>query len=186
MFYQERKALVEKFPQSEIANFVVNSRQVASESIYKLTDSTKVEREEIIAWLSANDRLIPELENIYPVLTAYLKKYIFRCSGLSELLTDYFEAYKRQKFSNILEPDFLQKVDEFAVSRRFNQLPTRDEILDEVEKDGTHLYWLDALGVEYLGLIESLVQKRGLSVRVNIARSELPTITSINRGFFDA
>lgn len=186
MFYQERKALVEKFPQSEIANFVVNSRQVASESIYKLTDSTKVEREEIIAWLSANDRLIPELENIYPVLTAYLKKYIFRCSGLSELLTDYFEAYKRQKLSNILEPDFLQKVDEFAVSRRFNQLPTRDEILDEVEKDGTHLYWLDALGVEYLGLIESLVQKRGLSVRVNIARSELPTITSINRGFFDA
>ena len=103
MFYQERKALVEKFPQSEIANFVVNSHQVASESIYKLTDSTKVEREEIIAWLSTNDRLIPELENIYPVLTAYLKKYIFRCSGLSELLTDYFEAYKRQKLSNKLE-----------------------------------------------------------------------------------
>lgn len=185
MFYQERKALVEKFPQSDIADFVVNSRQVVSESIYKLTDNTKVEREEIIAWLSAKG-LVPELENIYPVLAAYLKKYIFKCSELSELLTDYFEAYKRQKLSNQLEPEFLQKVDELAVSRRFNQLPTRDEILDEVEKDGTHLYWLDALGVEYLGLIEALVQQRGLSIRINIARAKLPTITSINRGFFDA
>lgn len=183
-FYQERKALVEKFPQSDIADFVVNSRQVVSESIYKLTDSTKTEREEIVAWLSANG-LVPELENIYPALAAYLKKYVFKGSELSELLTDYFEAYKRQKLSNQLEPEFLQKVDEFAVSRRFNQLPTRDEILDEVEKDGTCLYWLDALGVEYLGLIESFVQKRGLSVRVNIARAELPTITSVNRGFFD-
>lgn len=185
-FYQERKALVEKFPQSDIADFVVNSRQVVSESIYKLTDNTKVEREEIIAWLSANDGLIPELENIYPVLAAYLKKYIFKCSELSGLLTDYFEAYKRQKLSNQLEPEFLQKVDELAVSRRFNQLPTRDEILDKVEKDGTHLYWLDAFGVEYLGLIESLVHQRDLSIRINIARAELPTITSINRGFFDA
>lgn len=183
-FYQERKALVEKFPQSDIADFVVNSRQVVSESIYKLTDSTKTEREEIVAWLSANGP-VPELENIYPALAAYLKKYVFKGSELSELLTDYFEAYKRQKLSNQLEPEFLQKVDEFAVSRRFNQLPTRDEILDEVEKDGTCLYWLDALGVEYLGLIESFVQKRGLSVRVNIARAELPTITSVNRGFFD-
>ncbi len=185
MFYQERKVLIEKFPQSDIADFVVNSRQVVSESIYKLTDSTKVEREEIIAWLSVNG-LIPELENIYPAVAAYLKKYVFKCAELSELFTDYFEAYKRQKLSNQLEPEFLQKVDELAVSRKFNQLPTRDEILDGIEKDGTYLYWLDALGVEYLGLIESLVQKRGLSVRVNIARAELPTITSINRGFYKA
>ncbi|GHU63474.1 hypothetical protein AGMMS49983_07000 [Clostridia bacterium] len=184
-FYHDRKALVEKFPQSDIADFVVNNRKVVSESIYKLTDGTKVEREEIIAWLSTNG-LIPGLENVYPALAAYLKKYVFKGSELSELLTDYFEAYKRQKLSNQLEPEFLQKVDEFALSRKFNQLPARDEILDEVEKDGTYLYWLDALGVEYLGLIEALVQKQGLSVRVNIARAELPTITTKNRSFFDS
>ena len=57
--------------------------------------------------------------------------------------------------------------------------------MDSVEKSDTFLYWLDALGVEYLGLIEALVQKRGLSARISIARAELPTITSINRVFFD-
>lgn len=184
-FYQERKALVANFSQSDIADFVINSRQVVSESIYKLTDGTRVEREEIVAWLSNNGPMLG-LENIYPNLAAYLKKYVFKDSELSELLTDYFEAYKRQKLSNQLEPEFLQQVDELALSRKFNQLPTRNEILDATEKDDTLLYWLDALGVEYLGLIEYLAQKRGLSIRVCVARAELPTITSVNRDFFGA
>ena len=130
--------------------------------------------------------MVPQLDGIYPVLAGYLKKYVFKCPELADLLTEYFEAYKRQKLSNELEPEFLEKVDELALSRKFNRLPTRNEIMDSVDKSDTFLYWLDALGVEYLGLIEALVQKRGLSVRVNIARAELPTITAINRDFFDA
>jgi hypothetical protein len=184
-FYRGRKALVEKFPESDIADFVVNNRQKVPESIYKLTDGTRVEREEIIAWLSQNG-LIPELDSIYPALAAYLKKYVFKCPELADLLTEYFEAYKRQKLSNELETDFLEKVDQLALTRQFNRLPTRNEIMDCVDKSGTFLYWLDSLGVEYLGFIETLIQKRGLSVRVQIARAELPTITSINRDFFDA
>lgn len=183
-FYWERKALVEKFPESDIADFVVNNRQIVSESIYKLTDGTRAEREEIIAWLSQNG-LIPHLEGIYPILADYLKKYVFKCPELADLLTEYFEAYKRQKLSNELESAYLKKVDDLAILRKFNRLPTRNEIMDGVDKSDTYLYWLDALGVEYLGLIEALVQKRGLSIRVNIARAELPTITSINRDFFD-
>jgi len=184
-FYHKRKALVEKFPESDIADFVVNSRQVVAESIYKLTDNTSAERKEIIAWLSKNG-LISQLETIYPLLADYLKKYVFKCPELADLLTDYFDAYKRQKLSNQLEPEFIKKVDDLALSRKFNRLPTRDEIMDGFDKNETFLYWLDALGVEYLGLIESLVQTRGLSIRVNIARAELPTITSINKGFFDS
>ncbi len=184
-FYRERKALVEKFPESDIANFVVNSRRVVSENIYKLTDGTKTEREEIIAWLSKNG-IVPQFDSIYPILAAYMKKYIFKCPELADLLTEYFEAYKRQKLSNELEPEFLEKVDELALSRKFNRLPTRNEIMDIVDKSDTFLYWLDALGVEFLGLIEALVQKRGLSIRVHIARAKLPTITAINRDFFDA
>lgn len=184
-FYQERKSLVQKFPESDVANFIINNRRTTSESIYKLTDGTESERREIIDWISRNQQ-IPQLEKIYPALDAYLKKYVFKCFDLSELLTDYFETYKRQKLFNILEPEFSQNVDELAISRRYNILPTRNEIMDGMDKkDGTYLYWLDALGVEYLGFIESLAQKHNLSIRVSITRAELPTITSINRGFFD-
>lgn len=89
--------------------------------------------------------------------------------------------------SNSLEPDFLDKVDELAHSPRiFNRLPTRNEIMDSLDKTDTYLYWLDALGVEYLAFIEYLVQKKGLSAQIYITRAELPTITSINRDFYDA
>lgn len=57
-FYLERKRLVEKFPESDIADFVVNNRKNITESIYKLTDGTKTEREEIITWV-ADCRYIP-------------------------------------------------------------------------------------------------------------------------------
>jgi len=186
-FYQERKTFVKKFPESDIANFVMNNRQVVSESIYKLTDGTLVEREEIIVWLAQNGlNLIPQLEGIYPALAVYMKKYIFRCPELADLLTEYFEAYKRQKLSNKLESEFLEKVDELAYRpRKFTRLPTRNEIIDGLDKSDTYLYWLDALGVEYLSFIETLVQKRGLSISINIARAELPTITSHNRDFYD-
>ena len=126
-FYHERKALVEKFPESDIADFVVNNRQAVSESIYKLTDGTRAEREEIIAWLSKNG-MVPQLDGIYPVLADYLKKYVFKCPELANLLTEYFESYKRQKLSNNLEPEFLEKVNELARSREFNRLPTRNII----------------------------------------------------------
>jgi hypothetical protein len=186
-FYKERKALVEKFPESDISKFVVNSRQVISENIYKLTDNTKAERREIVAWLSKNG-MIPqrELETIYPVLAAYLKKYVFKCPELADLLTGYFEAYKRQKLFNQLEPEFLKKVYELALSRPFTHLPTRNEIIEKLDKNETYLYWLDALGVEYFALIEALAQKKALAIHVSIVRAGLPTITSINRDFFDA
>jgi len=184
-FYPERKILVEKFPESDIADFVVNNRKDTAESVYKLTDGTKTEREEVIAWASQNG-VIPQIAYIYPALTTYLKKYVFNCGDLSNLLTKYFDAYKRQKVSNMLEADFIEKVEKLAKSRDYNRLPTRNEIIDGLNKDDTYLYWLDALGVEYLAFILELVRMRGLSISINIARAELPTITSINHDFFDA
>jgi hypothetical protein len=183
-FYAERKVLVEKFPEPDIAEFVLNNRKDPSEGIYKLTDSTKTEREEIISWVAKNGH-IPQISDKYPALEAYQKQYVFNCGELSSLLTDYFEAYKRQKVSNVLEEDFLIKVDELAILRKYNRLPGRNEIINTFDNNETFLFWLDALGVEYLAYISELARNRGLSISINIARADLPTITSINRNFFD-
>ena len=53
------------------------------------------------------------------------------------------------------------------------------------DKKSTFLLWVDALGVEYLSYIQARAKQRGLSINIEIARSDLPTITSINRGFYD-
>lgn len=185
-FYKERKKLIEKFPESDIADFVINNRKNTTESIFKLTDKTKTEREEIIAWISQNG-MVPQIADIYPALTAYLKKYIFNnCGDLSNILTDYFDEYKRQKISNRIEDNFNKKVENLAKSREYNRLPTRNEVIDGLNKTDAYLYWLDALGAEYLAFITELARERGLNISIKIARAELPTITSFNSDFFHA
>jgi hypothetical protein len=189
-FYAERKTLTEKFPESDIAYFVVKNRKDTAESIYKLTDNTKTEREEIVAWVSQNG-WIPQIADIYPALAAYLKKYLFHCEGLpelSQLLTDYFEAYKRQKVSNTLEEDFLKQVDILAKSHKYKQLPTRssviEKLMDKTDTADVFLLWLDALGVEYLAYVSDLAHRRGLSISIHIVRTELPSISTVNNGFY--
>ncbi len=184
-FYLERKKIIERFPESDIAGFVVSNRKNIEESIYRLTDVTKTEREEILAWISQHE-IIPEIKDIYPSLNLYLKKYIFKCPDLSDLLTHYFDDYKKQKILNRIEDNFLTTVEHLACQARvYNRLPTRNQIIDQIDKTDAYLYWIDALGVEYLSLIESLVEKKGLSIHVSIARADLPTITSMNRDFYD-
>jgi hypothetical protein len=184
-FYEERKTLLEKFAESDVAAFIVNNRRNDLESIYKLTDTTKVEKEEIIKWITKNG-YVQQIDKIYPALTAYVRHYVFKSAVLDDLLTDYFDGYKKQKITNTLEKSFIEKVEGLAKNPRvYNRLPSRSEILDSLDKNDSFLCWVDALGVEYLAFIEELAKKHGLSISIKIARSELPTITSINKKFYD-
>ena len=185
-FYDERKKLIKGFKEPEIVDFIVDNRRIVSESVYRLTDVFPKEREEIIAWVSRHG-FVEEIAKIYPALWAYKQKFFFDGSAIDALLTDYFHRYKEQKISNKLDDDFLAQVDELAMPpRKFMGLQPRDGILDMEDRDGTYLYWLDALGVEYLAFIKHLAREAGLSISIQIARAELPTITSLNDGFFKA
>jgi len=69
-------------------------------------------------------------------LAAYLKKYVFKCPELADELTEYFEGGINGKSCLItIEPEFLERVDELALSRKFNRLPTRNVIMDSVDKN---------------------------------------------------
>ena len=182
-FYRERKRLLHGYPEADMAHFVNENRIDPTESIYKLTDNSLNERKEIIAQISQNG--FPEnLEELYPDLSTYMIKYNFHGDALSKELTDYFEEYKREKMQNSVSADFLKRVEKYAVSRDYNRLRTRDELIASINREGTYLCWIDALGVEYLSYIVEGAKARGLMVAVNVGRANLPTITSINNMFF--
>ena len=62
--------------------------------------------------------------------------------------------------------------------RQIPHLETRDSARLRIpDKKDAFLYWIDALGVEYLSYIAILAKKKGLSIHVDIAYVELPTIT---------
>ena len=183
--YTERKKLVKGFPESEIAAFIRENQIDPMESIYRYTDNTKMEREAIISWV-AQHGYIAEIENIYPALAQYLGEYVFDCGGLSDELTKYFKQYRLMKVTNQITPEFLAQVEQNAQKLPYTHLETRDSaILRIPDKKDAFLYWIDALGVEYLSYIAILAKKKGLSIHVDIAYVELPTITTINKGFFE-
>ncbi len=192
-FYRDRKLLIEKFTDPEVAYYVVLTRKKQKESLYYLTDGTNVEKEGIISYFSKfNDRTAYErLSVIYPALSQYLYHYDFNSnsvpSDLRAQFAFYFEEYKSQKLLNEIRPDFELKVKFFAQpeSRIYNRLPSRNEIIDKISKDNTFLYWLDAMSVDFLGFIQTKCSEMGLSLTIHIARAELPTITTLNRDFYD-
>lgn len=183
--YTERKKLVKGFPESEIAAFIRENQIDPMESIYRYTDNTKMEREAIISWV-AQHGYIAEIEIIYPALAQYLGEYVFDCGGLSDELTKYFKQYRLMKVTNQITPEFLAQVEQNAQKLPYTHLETRDSAILRIPgKKDAFLYWIDALGVEYLSYIAILAKKKGLSIHVDIAYVELPTITSINKGFFE-
>lgn len=184
-FYNERKKMIRNFPESEIAIFIHQNSINAEESLFRYTDNTQMEREEIIRWITQYGYRT-EIEYVYPALHDYLKDYFFACGKLSADLTSYFREYKLLKLTNHISPEFQERVNANALTLPYTHLETRDSAILRVEnKKSAFLYWIDALGVEYLSYISELVRKKGLSMHVDIAYAELPTITSINRGFFD-
>lgn len=183
--YDERKKLLKDFPEEEIALFVNANEIDPDESIYRLTDNTLVEKRSIIKWIARNG-FSEGISYVYPALEAYLKKYIFVCPVLASELTEYFDSYKQQKVSNHVSDDFIKLVEKYASDISYAQLPTRDNAIKAVaDKKNAYLYWIDALGVEYLSYITILAKKKGLSIHIDIVRSDLPTITSMNKQFYE-
>lgn len=183
--YDERKKLLKDFPEEDIAAFVKANEINPEESIYRLTDNTRLEKKAIVKWIAQNG-FSEAIPYVYPALDAYLKKYLFDCPVLAGELTEYFDFYKRQKVLNHISDNFIKLVEKYASGISYAQLPTRDNAIKAIaDKNGAYLYWIDALGVEYLSYITALAKKKGLSIHTDIVRSDLPTITSINKQFYE-
>lgn len=187
-FYEERKEILRFYSKylNEIMDFckVVSTKQ--EDAIYYLTDLTKPEKEKVIEWLDtygqnySTEQLETILKSIYPDLAAYLSKYRFK----NELLDKYFEAYKYQKVINRILPSFEAVVEEQATELGFvSALKPRTQLFDKMDLNNAHAFFFDALGVEYLGFIQTKCNEYGLSVNISCGRCELPSLTCCNKDF---
>lgn len=183
--YDERKKLLREFPDSDVAIFVKENSIDPVEEIYRLTDNTQIERRQILSWV-AHHGWDETYAYVYPLLSSYLQKFIFNCGSLSNEVTDYFEQYKLQKVSNQLSDAFLTQVENWGKTFKYSRIQTRDNAIKNIQdRHSAFLYWIDAMGVEYLALIVELAKRKGLSVHIDIGRAELPSLTEHNKGFFE-
>jgi hypothetical protein len=167
-----------------IKEFVKLSNSREKDKVQYLTDSTDVERKEIITCFTKYDYTPEEMRKLaqkaYPLLADYLSPFVFN----NKILDGYFEDYKVQKVRNILTDEFRRKVAQNAVAPRpFLDLPTRAKVISRLNADNAVIYWVDALGVEFCAYINQRCKHYGISVKIQTARAELPTLTKFNQDF---
>lgn len=188
--YDERREILRKieFPVGTVTDFCKQVQGKGEDAVFYLTDATRQEKELIIELICEYPDLICEKGNlhamayIYPALAAYLSPYDCK----EKLLTDYFSAYKFNKVTNTIRPDFMDVVQEHALKREYNSiLQPRSFVLSKMDITGTKLYFVDALGVEFLSYIQDRLYSKNLDYKVELSRCDLPSITSQNKDFVD-
>ena len=173
--YRLRKSLVSTRDEKYLSSYVEAAKVLGSVGVNYLTDNTRLEFRAAIE-LSTNRAV---LEKNFPAVRRYLTDYDFG----DERLTEYFRRYKELKLFNVGAIEFLKEVARQSELRLYNEQETRAAVLERLV-DGA-LYWLDGLSVDFLGYIEQRLLELGLRSRIQTARAELPTLTSLNKYFYD-
>lgn len=188
--YQKRKIIVSQMSEQadEISLFCKQVYSKDKDSLFYLTDISKQEKEMTIELLNryapdySQSELLSILELTYPDLATYLKPFDFK----NDYLNRYFQLYKWCKVTNTILPEQLVMVEEQAIRRKYNTwLHPRTSFVDNIPKDKekTVLYFMDAMGAEYLGYIQNKCFDMGFEFHSDVALCELPSITCMNKEF---
>lgn len=177
-----------KTEQAEFSDFCDVVRAKDGSILPYLTNTSRQEKELIFEYLDKNGaslekkELTAVLSRVYPELNDYLVDFDFG----NDLLNGYFSAYKYQKLTNHIQPDFLKIVEEQAKERDYNSLlPSRSSLIEKLNFENSSLYFMDAMGVEYLGFIQQECNKRNLRADIKVCRAELPSLTLYNKDFIE-
>lgn len=196
-YCEGRKRLLEgqAIPATWVSEYQDAIAQKGRDAIWYLFAGTAWEEKMLFQCLADYDYTKEEVMGVlkthFPDLFAYMKSFTFTMhqkvpERLVPLLTKYFDDYKWQKLMNHLTPDFKAQVNTLAEHCVYNQFPIRSLALSQMKKENTMMYFVDALGVEYLSYISEKCKTYGLLLSIQVVHGELPSITSQNTEFMNA
>lgn len=180
--YELRKAALKNISSEYLFQYVERLEELfdGSDRIKFLTDNSAVERRSMIKAIQGKEKIPDVLNKNYAAMRDYLTDY--DCGD--DEITNYFRRYKKIKLLNVDDEQFKRQVQALSTKRPYNKFATRQTVLDRADRNA-ELYWLDALGVEFLSYIKARSTECGLSVDIKIVRAELPTLTAQNKSFYD-
>lgn len=161
------------------------SRIKVEERLYYLTDCTSKEQNEILSIINSegfNEKTRSVVGYVYPKLDAYAGDHVFE----DERFTYYFTQYKAQKIENKVDERFIEVATKFGADKGiWRGLETRNKIIDDIYNSDSIIYWIDALGVEYLNFIKYILKNNYTNVFYNfrVGYANIPTITECNNDF---
>ena len=156
------------------------------EKLKSLTGITEQEKEEIVLvvkeLLEVNmekEKWWSYLEISYPELASYLTMFNFS----DELLNKYFEHYTSSKVLNNPKEEILKIANEYSREKKYWRYFTRDILLEKFKNQEYPIFWVDGMGLEWLGLLKGLFYAQDIMFDVQVARANLPTSTEFNKGW---
>lgn len=188
--YNEWRSLIGRIniPREELLDYCEYIDYKGKEALYYLSDQTKIEREKAIKIIGQFQAEYEddELKNILKLHFHKLYDYVMPFDFGNELLDKYFGQYAMQKLRNTIYPDFAALVKEEATEQHYVELPSRTEIVDSIGKENSILYFVDALGVEFLNYIMKRAQEKKLFAVPRYGKCNLPSITECNKEFVES
>jgi len=152
-----------------------------------LADLSDREREEAVratAELLRNgtppEQWLPYLKVAYRHLATYLTAFPFSDPQLQQ----YFQLYARSRVCDELSPELAELARELAAARRIWSFEARGAKVEAQREQGALPFWVDALGLEWVGLLRELLRD-SCAVSLEVARANLPTTTEFNREWGD-
>jgi len=152
-----------------------------------LTGLTLRERKEVVSILKEVLAQRTSLESVMPLLELAFTElfyYLIPFSHPDEFVTEYF---RHVALSNVLDSPPLQ-LEEMATHAARQQVAwnfqPRSQLIEDTLSKGTPVLWVDAMGLDCLGLWYGLKNEHGdIEMEVSIARANLPTTTEANKGW---
>lgn len=199
-FYKERKNILNNCTINTqlLEEYLDSIHKFQKNCLYYLTDKTDKEQQEIMRSLFYYSYEKKEIMQIAKLISRdllyYLEHFEFKPSNLKlpesdtalyNQFNEYFDAYKLNKVINKVPDDFIELVNQNASLRPYNKLQTRISIIKKLQHNNMKIFFIDALGVEYLAYIQKKCDQYNLIADIQIGKSELPSITEINKDFYD-
>lgn len=183
--YSERKNIIQKMNLKATNVFwdcIENLDKV--DKLKCLTDITDKEKNKIFNVLK--ETLIDEkvhniLKIVYPDLYLYLATFNLGTDDFNI----YFKEYKIQKTQNAIFEGFEEKVKDIAKKQCWWNLKPRNVLVNEIYNEKKVIFFVDALGVEYLNLLVKKIEKDKVTCDVQIGYCNIPSTTEKNKDFCD-
>jgi len=125
----------------------------------------------------AEDTWLSIVELTFPALATYLSAFPYD----DAFVRDYLRHYVRSRICDTLLPELAERDAKWAENKSLWTYPTRANLLMEQSTPNDQRLWVDALGVEWAGLLHTLLNDEEYECGVQVGRAELPTSTSYNR-----
>lgn len=123
----------------------------------------------------------PVLELTYPDLASYLSSFPYPDTGLRR----YFGLYAESRVCDRPLEGLLAEADRVAQTRRLWEYPPRHAELENLRGQSRGFVWVDAVGIEWAGVLHDLLCQCGYDASLQVVRCNLPTATEFNKGWAD-